>query len=84
MINLFYILLAYILGTIVTCSGVLLGAYLVRRTYLELTATEYPNTIDKEQTDTNPDTILRDSYDWSTYDKSIQGIEDGLEETPES
>ena len=73
-----------IFGTVSSLSGVLLGAKLVKRTYMELTTPLSDIYIDEE--DTHKDKELRDNeaYDWSEYDQYIKGATDDDDGVPEA
>ena len=71
-----------IIGTCSTLGGCWLGAYLVKRTYTEIT-NPYPHIV-KETVEEEEDLRSVEAYDWDTYDAHIKGIEDETEEVPEA
>ena len=71
-----------IIGTSATLLGCWLGAYLVKRTYTEVT-NPYPIVVKEAQKD-EEDLRSVDAYDWDSYDAYIKGIEDDTEEVPEA
>jgi hypothetical protein len=70
-----------VIGTICTASGAMLGAYLVQRTYMEVTQSHL--VIEKLQSsNTNTNTVEPEGYDWDEYDAYTQGKNE--EEVPEA
>ena len=61
------VLIGVIIGTVFTCTGCVLGAYLVKQTYLEIT-NPYPNKVvlklDKDEIDNRTQS---ESYDLDQY-----------------
>ena len=78
------VLTGILVGTSFTAAGCFLGAYLVKRTYMDVTQpislTLSPKGREEEEQS------LRDmeGYDWDEYDKYIQGVEEDQEEIPEA
>ena len=65
------VLSGVIIGTVFTCVSCYLGAFLVKRTYMEIT-NPYPEVLlklDREEEDT-PD--HSESYDWDQYDEYLK------------
>ena len=57
-------------GTVFTAAGVCLGAWLVKRTYSELTHPQ--SLLYKEEEDTVDNTVKPEGYDWDEYDQYLK------------
>ena len=65
------VLSGVIVGTTFTCIGCYLGAFLVKRTYMEITDPYPPEVLIKLDKDDNiPD--QQESYDWDQYDEYLK------------
>ena len=63
------VLAGIIVGTVFTGSGCVLGAYLVKKTYIEVTQT-YPVIVEVDEDNNKVDEP--EGYDWSEYDSYLK------------
>ena len=66
------VLSGVIVGTSFTCIGCYLGAYLVRRTYEDVTNPYPPELLLKVDREDNTNTNQPQGYDWDEYDDYLK------------
>jgi len=70
-------------GTVFTGAGCLLGAYLVKKTYSDVTNPSVPTFLQLQEEDVNPNGAS-ESYDWDEYNTYIKPPRDDEGGEPEA
>ena len=79
-----FVLGGVIVGTVFTCCGCALGAYLVKKTYMEITNPHPQELLLKLDKDIESDTDNPQGYDWDEYDDYLKPPHDDKGGEPEA